>query len=206
MRSSSYVVLDVETTGLRPGRHGLTEVYAARVDGHGNVEEDFHSLVNPGHPVPTFITRLTGIDDEMVEDAPEPREAVRAFDRFLRKDDVLVGHNLRFDLSFLGHERLRLFERPFPQQPLCTLKLSRRVFAPEPFPSYRLGVLAERLGIPLEGAHRARADVMATVALKQELFKRMENVGFSDREDALNLQSLPLRQAASLFTPRTGRE
>ncbi|MFP4523910.1 MAG: PolC-type DNA polymerase III [Candidatus Woesearchaeota archaeon] len=201
MRSSSYVVLDVETTGLRPGRHGLTEVYAARVDGHGNVKGDFHSMVNPGRPIPAFITRLTGIDDGMVEDAPEPREAVRAFDRFLDQDDVLVGHNLRFDLSFLSHERRRLFERPFPHQPLCTLKLSRRVFAPEPFPSYRLGVLAERLGIPLEGAHRARADVMATVALKQELFKRMEEVGFSDRQDALNLQTLPLRQAASLFTP-----
>mgnify|MGYP006282352511 CR=1 FL=1 len=200
MRSSSYVVLDVETTGFFFNDTATTEIYTARVDGHGNLLSDFHTLVNPGHPVPAFITRLTGIDDGMVKDAPEPQEAVRGFDRFLNEDDVLVGHNLRFDLSFLGHERRSLFERPFPQEGLCTLKLARRVFAPEPLPSYRLGVVAERLDIPLEGAHRARADVMATVALKQELFSRMERAGISRREEVLGLQSLPLRKAASLFT------
>jgi DNA polymerase-3 subunit epsilon len=196
VREASYVVLDTETTGLRAGRHGLTELYAARTDGHGTVQSEFHSLINPGRHIPRFITRLTGIDDEMVEDAPAAPRVIAAFDDFLKPRDVLVGHNLRFDLSFLNHERTRILGEPFPHQTLCTLLLARRLFAHDPLPSYRLGTLAERFSISTQGAHRAKADATMTIAVLQELLGRLEQKRIREIDQVLPLQRLPLNKAA----------
>ena len=200
MRSSSYVVLDVETTGLRPGRHGLTELFAARTDGFGEVKSSFHSLINPGHPIPSFISRLTGITDGMVKDAPLPREALARFSRFLSDSDVLVGHNFRFDAGFLEHERQRAGLPSFPSSSLCTLLLARRVFAPKPLSSYRLGMLAQALGIPVVGAHRAEQDVRMTIGVQQSLFNMLERRGVREAGDVLRLQRLPLAEASRLFS------
>ena len=199
MRDASYVVLDIETTGLRPGRHGITELYAARTDGYGKKIDEFHSFVDPGHPIPSFITKLTGITDDMVDGAPSAAEMIRSFDSFVSPDDVLVGHNLRFDLSFLNHARQRAIGRQFLNDPLCTLLLSRRVFASKPLPSYRLGELAKYFEIDAEGAHRAKKDVEMTVAVKQELFKRLEQTEMQQLRSLLHFQRMPLAKAASLL-------
>jgi DNA polymerase III epsilon subunit-like protein len=199
MRKASYVVLDIETTGLSPLSHGMTELYAARVDGFGRVRDDLHTMVDPGHPIPSFITRLTGITDEMVQGAPPAAKAVRRFDSFLQDDDILVGHNLRFDRSFLDHERTRVLKSPFPHPSLCTLLLARRVFTPEPLPSYRLGSLADSLAVRVEGAHRAKADVLTTIKVQQELFKRLESVDVCGLGQAMALQRTPLPVAARMM-------
>lgn len=199
MRDASYVVLDTETTGLRAGRHGLTELYAARTDGFGKVKKEFHSLINPGQCIPRFITKLTGITGAMVEDAPPAQEVIKKFTRFVQDDDVLVGHNLRFDLSFLDYERRKALRRPFATEGLCTLLLSRRVFSPHPLPSYKLGVVANHFGISADGAHRAKKDVQMTIAVQQELFNALELSGVQKRMDVLHLQRLPLAKALRLL-------
>lgn len=200
MRKSSFVVLDTETTGLRPGRHGLTELYAARTDGFGVVKEEFHSLINPGHPIPSFITSLTGISTAMVKDAPKASEVIDDFSSFVKKDDVLVGHNLRFDLSFLNHARECVGEHAFSNPSLCTLLLARRVFSPSPLASYKLGVLANHFDISSKGAHRAKEDVHMTIGVKQALLQKVEACGLQECRDLLRLQSLPLAKARDLFS------
>jgi DNA polymerase-3 subunit epsilon len=199
MRGAEYVVLDIETTGLSPGRHGITELYAARTDGFGNKKKEFHSLINPGHPIPSFITSLTGITNAMVADAPPATKIIRDFAKFLPENAILVGHNLRFDLSFLEYERRKALHSSFSNDTLCTLLLARRVFSPDPLPSYRLGVLANHLQISSLGAHRAQKDVEMTIALKQELFRRLEAAGKNKLPDVLKLQYMPLCKATKMF-------
>ncbi len=202
MRSKSYVVLDTETTGLSPGRHALTEIYAARINARGEVQDEFHSLVNPEQRIPRFVTSLSGITNDMVKDAPKARQVIQAFNDFLRDDDVLVGHNIRFDMNFLNHERLQVFDAPFSQQTMCTLLLARRVFANAPLYSYRLGTLAEYFHITTEGAHRAQQDVVMTIAVLQELFSLIEKkqTRIKGFDDVHHLQFLPLAKASKVFS------
>lgn len=201
MRSKSYVVLDTETTGLRAGHHALTELYAARINAEGEIQDEFHSLINPEQHIPSFITRLTGITNDMVKDSPKASQVIEDFNNFLRKDDVLVGHNIRFDLNFLNHERTRVFDEPFSQQTMCTLLLARRVFANDPLYSYRLNMLAEYFSINTDGAHRAKQDVLMTIAVLQGLFTLMEEKNkFKCFDDVHTLQYLPLAKACKVFS------
>ncbi len=190
-----YVVLDVETTGLRPGRHELTEIYAKRIDGKGKPINSFHSIINPGRKIPSFITRLTGIDDDMVKDAPKANEAIKKFSDFIREEDVLVGHNIRFDLSFLNHAREKALGETFFNKTLCTLLLSRRVFAQKPLHSYKLGKLAEHLGLNTQGAHRAQKDVEMTIALQLYLMSQLEECKVDKINKVIEVQKWPLAKA-----------
>ncbi len=206
MRKSTYVVLDVETTGLSPDRHGLTELYAARTDSSGNIIDSFHSLANPGHSIPRFITRLTGITDEMVRDAPTPEEVVKSFTGFVNNDDILVGHNISFDLSFLNHYKTNISGETFSNKTLCTLLLARRALCNNPLPSYKLGNLAKSFNIEIENAHRAGGDVKATIKVQQAIFNILENSEICEIEDVLKLQRTPIRKAAQIITSPQGQE
>ena len=97
----TFVVLDVETTGGSPATCSLTEVAAARYRG-GELLGTFQTFVRPDERIPPFITALTGISDAMVADAPRTGEMIPSFLEFLG-GSVVVGHNVRFDLSFLNH-------------------------------------------------------------------------------------------------------
>ncbi len=193
------MVLDTETTGLRAGRHGLTELYAARIDGHGNIKDEFHSLINPGHHIPRFITGITGITDEMVEHAPNANVVMKAFSKFLNNDDIIVGHNVSFDLSFLDHACVKSCGEALSHRTLCTLRLGRRVMAANPIPSYKLGLLAEHYGISSIGAHRAKNDVIMTIELLKHFFQEVENKTEAALEDVLAIQRWPLSKAARVF-------
>ena len=94
-----FVVFDIETTGLSPLSCGITEIGAVFVN-HGEIESVFSTFVNPGIPIPAEITKLTGINDEMVSDAPSPAEAVKNFLEF-SQNKTLVAHNANFDISFI---------------------------------------------------------------------------------------------------------
>jgi len=119
------VVVDVETTGWLADEAAITEIAAVRLGG-GQLTGEFSSLVNPGHPVPADITQLTGITDDMVRRAPPTSSVLPAFLEFAR-EDVLVGHNLRFDLSFLN-AALERSDRPRLANPTVdTLALARRL-------------------------------------------------------------------------------
>jgi DNA polymerase-3 subunit epsilon len=150
------VMLDFETTGLSPAMGDrITEVAALRIEG-GRVTERFVSLVNCGVRIPAFITSLTGITQDMVDDAPRAESVVPALFDFIGTD-ALSAHNASFDEKFLKAEGERLGRSSGHAHLVCSLKLSRRVFPG--MGSYKLGQLSRQLGIAFRSrAHRAEAD------------------------------------------------
>jgi DNA polymerase-3 subunit epsilon len=150
------VMLDFETTGLSPAMGDrITEVAALRIVG-GQVTNRYVSLVNCGVRIPSFITALTGISQDMVDAAPPAGRVVPELLDFIG-GDTLAAHNASFDEKFLKAEGERLGRRCGHAHLVCSLKLSRRVFPG--LPSYKLGQLAGQLGIAFRSAaHRAEAD------------------------------------------------
>ncbi len=164
MGRARFAVLDVETTSGDPTQGRVMEVAVLALNG---MQERLRwdSLVHPRTPVPSFIRKLTGIDDRMLRGAPTFVEVVRTLET-LTQDRILVAHNVRFDMTALAHEFARtglVFERPT----LCTERLSRRLVpACEHF---NLGSLCRHFGIPFTAAHRALNDAEATAALLSKL-------------------------------------
>lgn len=157
---SSYVVLDVETTGLSTN-DALTEVAAIRVV-DGLESGRFHSLTNPGVPIPKLVTDITGITDEMVSDKPSNAEVANAFIGFAG-DLPVVGHNVKFDIGFIS----RAAGGDVGLQSVDTLKLSRQMFMG--LKSFKLAnvyahcVAGGAQEVAEEGsAHRAMYDVLMT--------------------------------------------
>ncbi len=149
---SDYTVLDLETTGLNPQRDEIIEIGAVRVR-NSMIMKQFSTLVRPKHSIPEFITDLTGISQEDVNDAPTIREAIGAFLAFVG-DDIIVGHNVGFDIAFLNEDH------PFSPDVSDTMRLSRALFPKEPH--YKLSNLKEWFGIRSNRSHRALDDVLAT--------------------------------------------
>jgi len=161
-----YAVLDIETTGGSPKKERITEIAIFIHDGEKIVDE-FESLINPERKIPYFITGLTGINNEMVADAPKFYEIAKKIVD-ITSDCIVVGHNVQFDYSFIKSEFSQLgyeYERPT----LCTLRLSRRLIPG--FKSYSLGKLCQQLNITITDRHRAAGDALATVKLF-ELLRR----------------------------------
>jgi len=150
------VMLDFETTGLSPAMGDrITEVAALRIV-EGQVTERYVSLVNTGARIPAFITALTGISQDMVDNAPPVTRVVPELLDFIG-GDTLSAHNASFDEKFLKAESERLGRSCGHSALVCSLKLSRRVFPG--LSSYKLGQLSGQLGIRFRSAaHRAEAD------------------------------------------------
>lgn len=168
--AQDYVVVDVETTGGMAARDRVTEIGAVRVRG-GEVTARFSTLVNPERAIPTAITRLTGIDEAMVRDAPRFAEIADGFREFVG-EAVFVAHNAAFDYGFLKAEFARAgldFRRPT----LCTVAAMRKFFPG--LESYGLGKLCLHFGIPLESHHRALCDAVATAELLVMVQRKRQN-------------------------------
>jgi len=146
-----YAVVDVETTGTSPAEGArMTEIAVMQVSG-GNLVDEYSTLVDPGRPIPPWISRLTGITDEMVGDAPAFEEVEPRVRRML-EGRVFVAHNVSFDWRFVTEE-MRRASSLLPVGPrLCTLRLARRAL---PALDRRgLDALAEHYGVPVEDRHR----------------------------------------------------
>ena len=156
MLSNSVVVLDFETTGLSPrGGDRITEVAALRVR-DGKVVDRYVTLVNAGVRIPSFITHLTGITNDMVATAPPVKRVMRELVAFL-EDDLVVAHNAGFDHGFLRAECDHAGLSARDHRMLCTMRLARRLTPG--LHSYKLSLLAAHLGVTYGGAaHRAEAD------------------------------------------------
>ncbi|MED4751025.1 ATP-dependent DNA helicase DinG [Brevibacillus choshinensis] len=167
------LVVDFETTGSHP-RQGdsIIQIGAVAID-DGQVTDSFSTLVNPGQPIPPFITQLTGISEEMVADAPSLEEV---FPRLLRMLDgrAFVAHNASFDLQFLQEALLSQGYYAFDGYVLDTVELSRVLMPTQN--SYRLGELASELDIEHENPHQADSDAMATAQLFLYLMDILENM------------------------------
>lgn len=154
----SYVVIDIETTGFDPSKDHIIEIAALKVEG-GSVKDSFCSFVNPEVLLDPFITKLTGITDGQLSDAPPLKEVLPLFADFV-KDCIIVGHNVNFDINFLYDSFLAHVNIPFSNDYIDTLRLSKRYC--KDAPSYKLSELASFLRIPTEGAHRALTDCLTT--------------------------------------------
>jgi len=155
------IAIDVETTGISPEKERIIEIGAFR----WSTGEVFRTLINPGRPLPARITELTGITDEMLADAPDEAEAVKAWLEFMEGDTILLGHNISFDHSFLVQAIRRCgYEEP-QFYGIDTLKLSR-VLCPE-LPNKKLETMVAHFGLTNERAHRAFEDAKVTVELYQ---------------------------------------
>lgn len=162
-----YAIVDIETTGGYSGYHKVTEVAVYHHDGI-SITDQFSTLLNPGRSIPNFITGLTGIDYQMVKDAPTFADVADEIFSWL-EGRVFVAHNAHFDYSFLKKE----FEDAgiaWASKKLCTVRLSRKIIPG--LRSYSLGRLAESLGIEITERHRAGGDAEATVKIFDTLLKR----------------------------------
>jgi DNA polymerase III epsilon subunit family exonuclease len=162
LEEATYVVVDLETTGLRPGRSGICEIGAVRLRGFEVVAE-FETLVDPGLPIAAGASAVTGLRNEHLRGAPGPAEAVRRFLVFAG-DAVLVAHNARFDLAFLDRETERLTGSRIGSPVVDTVRLARRLLAGR-VAGYGLGQLAWFLGTAERPCHRALPDARATAEL-----------------------------------------
>ncbi len=187
IRDTPFCVIDVETTGGSASDGAITEIGAVRVRG-GACEGTFSTLVDPGMPIPAEITALTGIRADMVADAPPFRALVDDLAAFVG-DAVIVGHNIRYDLSFLAAEFERTGRPRLANRSVCTLALARRLVRDE-VPNCKLGTLATCLRLDHRPSHRALDDALATTDLFMALLERAGTFGVLGLEDLLVLPRL----------------
>jgi DNA polymerase III epsilon subunit family exonuclease len=162
LEEATYVVVDLETTGLRPGQSGICEIGAVRLRGF-EVEAEFETLVDPGLPIAAGASALTGLRNEQLRGAPRPAEAVQRFLAFAG-DGVLVAHNARFDLAFLDRETERLTGSRIGSAVVDTVRLARTLLAGR-VPSFGLAQLTWFFDTSERPCHRALPDARATAEL-----------------------------------------
>ncbi|WP_293819151.1 3'-5' exonuclease [uncultured Corynebacterium sp.] len=179
------IVIDIETTGLRPQEERIIEIAALHIR-NGQLQDQFTTLLNPHRTVPQEITDLTGISDGQLANKPSFNEIMPGLLRFLRAASAsttagstghtgtprLVGHNVSFDFSFLQHEILRAqlgdaagaadTSQPYTPRLVCTAEASRSLIPRESVGRYRLGNVASYLKVPHRPLHRAMSDALAT--------------------------------------------
>jgi DNA polymerase III subunit epsilon len=177
---TTFVVLDLETTGLSPDRDRITEVGAVRARG-GEVLAELRTFVRPGVPIPAAVTAITGITDADVADAPDITTVLPTIVDFLG-GAVFVAHNARFDLGFLRAGAQRLGMPPLRPRVIDTAVLARRLMRDE-VRDVRLGTLARHLRVPDAPDHRALNDARATLHVLHALIERATAYGATSIED-----------------------
>lgn len=150
----AFVVFDLETTGLSAAENHIIEIGAVKIK-EGKVIEEYNTFVNPGCPIPSKITELTGITDEMVADAPGFEQVFDGFCEFCGNDTIMVAHNANFDIGFLRAEAERI-GRHFTNTYIDTVPLCRYAF-PD-MRSVKLNLVADRIHLPKFNHHRAVDD------------------------------------------------
>lgn len=213
----TFCVLDLETTGVSPLECAITEIGAVKYQG-GDLLGSFQTLIDPGLPIPPSITILTGITQAMVFDAPGIEVALPAFLEFIG-DAVIVGHNVRFDLSFLQAAAGRLDYGRLSNDWVDTAALARRLVREE-VRNLRLQSLAAHFRSPVTPNHRALEDARATAHVFHALLERAGSIGVTNIDDLLHLSrvkgsayyskisltdGLPRSPGVYMFRDRDGR-
>ena len=186
LSETTFIVLDLETTGASPAQGcAITEIGAVAVRG-GQILSEFSTFVNPKVPLPEYITNLTGITDQMLQDAPLISEAYANFMKFIGEHDApyFVAHNAPFDIGFLK-AAARTLSKPWPKhEVLDTVRFARLVVERSEILNYKLGTLADFFQTQTLPTHRALDDVKTTVEVLHRLVERV--AGF----DVFTIQDL----------------
>ena len=181
LSETTFVVLDLETSGASPKTgSAITEIGAIKVRG-GEVLGTFQTFINPGTPLPSFITDLTGITDLMLADAPKIETILPLLLEFLgsEKSTVFVAHNAPFDLSFLKASAT-LHGYAWPNfRVIDTVKAARFVLTKDDVANYQLGTLAVYFRTEIAPNHRALDDALATVDVLHGIIERMGTFGIT---------------------------
>lgn len=185
-----FVALDVETTGLKANRQRIIEIAAIRYR-HGQVERSFETFLNPQRGIPEFITKLTTITNEHVREAPTFAQVADEVVEFIG-DSLIVGHNVRFDISFMNAELHRADLPPLINERLDTMGLAVRLLKSLRKPS--LDRVAAAVGLSPRKIHRAGDDARLTAEVALRL------VGEAARQGVTTIDQL--KSAATVVTPR----
>lgn len=175
---TTYCVLDLETTGFSAATEKITEIGIMKIE-NGKVIDEYSTFVNPQKSIPSRVTEVTGITDDMVRDAKTIEEIFPEILDFIQ-GSVLVAHNAEFDLGFLRHNA-RVLGFDFDFTYIDTLSLARMLFPH--FKSYKLGRIAKLLGIKVLVAHRALDDVDTTVKVFNHMVEELRLRGAETLED-----------------------
>lgn len=196
-----FAIVDIETTGGYAASNGITEIAVFISDGK-NILQEYHTLLNPVYPIPTFVERLTGITNDMVKTEKGFGAIADELYRLL-SDKVFVAHNVNFDFSFISHHLGRSGYH-LSVKKLCTIRFARKVVPG--LRGYGLEKICNHLEIPLNNRHRATGDAAATAQLFHWL---IENDSANHLNQMLNQKSkdqfLPpnLAAMAMLNLPQT---
>ena len=189
---TTYCVLDLETTGLSFRTEKITEVGIMKVQ-NGEVIDSFSCFVNPEKPIPPKVVEVTNITDDMVKDAETIDKVMPKILEFVG-DSVLVAHNADFDIGFLKYNAKQLglsLENTY----IDTLRLAKELF-PD-FKKYKLGLIAEKLGIVVEVAHRALDDVDTTVKVLNVMLNMLKENGVKTLDDIDNNSNVDFKKLPS---------
>lgn len=193
-----YTVLDIETTGLNPQNDYITEISAIKYRNNRRVDE-FSSLVKPDFSIPYYITRLTGIDDAMVADAPSIDEVILSFMDFLA-DDIIAGYNVAFDLSFIAENLAGYYAKRLANDYVDVMKLAQNElpFLGRP----KQTAVAEYFNIATAGAHRALVDC----GICNGCYQRLKELAVADYRLPPKQRELVLAQSAGNFKPLANKQ
>lgn len=183
-----YAIIDVETTGGSPMLDRVIEVAVFVFDGE-KITDSYNTLINPRRPIDPYVTKLTGITEDMVKDAPLFEDIK---DRLLEltHENIFVAHNVKFDFGMIRQEFKRL-GIDFNRKQLDTVNLARKVLPG--FNSYSLGNICDSLGIEIHDRHRATGDAEATVKLLEIILKNQHSAKYIEIElsHGIDLDLLP---------------
>ena len=174
----SYVVLDLETTGLDPRYDEIIELAAIKVVDN-KIVDDFSTLVKPTASIGDFITELTGIDNAMVKDSPTVKEVLPDFLKFI-ESNIVVAHNANFDINFLYDNCIHYLNIPFVNDFIDTMRISRRIF--KDFQSHKLSNFVKEFNLGCDVEHRALLDCRLVLKFYQLLQSHVEknNIDFDE--------------------------
>jgi len=193
LHEAEYVVLDVETTGLRPGPDRVIEIAGLRLRG-GQIVDSFQTLVNPLRRLPPFIVQLTGITNEMIAKAPPAEQILPTFLDFI-EGATIVGHNVNFDIGFLAYET-QLLGQTFPIDGLDTIALARRLLPG--LRRFKLDMVAQYLNIPASNRHRAMGDTKVTAAVFLKILDRAREQGIQTLGHLRRRLQLPVQWSGDI--------
>lgn len=167
-----FSIIDIETTGQSYKNGKITEIAIFQHNGQ-EITDSYSTLINPEMDIPFFITELTGIDNEMVRNAPKFYQVAKRIIE-MTTGRTFVAHNASFDYKFIKEEYARLGYN-YHRKTMCTVRLSRKLLPGHQ--SYALGRLCNDLGIKINGRHRAAGDALATTKLFDILVQRNSSMG-----------------------------